>query len=65
MRNTPVIIIILLTLNACSNAAWYKGMQTREQNQCLTVPPSEYDNCMKNANDSYGEYQDKQKETDK
>ena len=65
MKNILILIIIACAVSACTNASWYKGMQTREQNQCLNVPPSEYDDCMKNANDSYGEYQDKRKELDK
>jgi len=65
MKNIFSLIILACTLGACSSAGWYQGMQTREQNQCLNVPPGEYDDCMKNADTSYGEYRDKQKELDK
>lgn len=65
MKYAHFLIIILLSLSACSTDAWYKGMQSSEQIKCLDVPPSEYEDCMKHANDSYGEYQNKQKELDK
>lgn len=65
MKAALALTIILFTLSACSTAAWYKGAQSSEQIKCLNVPPSEYDECMKHANESYGEYQNKQKELDK
>jgi hypothetical protein len=65
MKNIFCLIIIAGALGACSTAGWYKGMQTREQIQCLNVPEAEYDNCMKNANESYDEYKEKRKELDK
>lgn len=65
MKYLLAITTVTLALTACTTSNWYKGMQSREQIQCLNVPEAEYDDCMKNTNESYDEYKEKRKELDK
>jgi uncharacterized lipoprotein NlpE involved in copper resistance len=51
------LFLVLLILAGCSNRAVYGGIQTSNRIECLELPPSQYDECMEDANRSYDEYE--------
>lgn len=54
---TLVAICLLLCLTACSNKAVYQDLQRNKRNECLQLPPAEYDKCMRPMDISYEEYE--------
>ncbi len=65
MKPLFILLFVFLSLSACTSSNWYHGMKASEQVQCLNVPQSEYDECMKNSNESYEEYKQKREELEK
>lgn len=65
MKLLSMLFFIPLTLSACTTSNWYHGMKASEKVQCLNVPQSEYEDCMKNAQESYEEYKEKREELEK
>jgi hypothetical protein len=51
-----IILLLMLSLQACSSRQAYEAMQTRERNECLKVPESQYQECMERASQSYDEF---------
>lgn len=49
--------LALLLITACSAEQGYKQAQSWEQSRCVKGPASEYQNCMKQADMSYQEYE--------
>lgn len=56
------ILLIAFSLVGCSNRAVYENIQINQRNDCVKVPPPEYDACMERANKSYGEYERERRE---
>ena len=56
------LFLVLLFLAGCSNRGVYGGVQASNRNECLKLPPSQYDECMEDANRSYSEYERERKE---
>ena len=56
------LFLVLLVLAGCSNRGVYGGIQTSNRIECLELPPSQYDECMEDANRSYDEYERERKE---
>jgi hypothetical protein len=42
--------------------AWYEGLQQGQRNKCYDLPTLERDNCLKQAEKSYEEYQRERQE---
>ena len=59
----PPLFLVLLVLAGCSNRGVYEGIQTSNRIECSKLPPSQYDECMENANKSYNEYEMERKES--
>jgi len=57
-----LIFLIFLIIAGCSSRGAYEGIQAGNKSECLTLPLSEYGECMKNANKSYDEYERERKE---
>ncbi len=57
------LFFVFIFLAACSNRSVYEGIQTSNRNECLMLPPSQYEECMENANTSFDEYERERKET--
>jgi transcriptional regulator with GAF, ATPase, and Fis domain len=57
-----IVVIMLLTAQACTQRAWYEGVKQSHRNECHKAPPSERDECLRNTSDSYDEYQRKRRE---
>lgn len=56
------VCLVFLVLAGCSNRGIYEGIQAGNRNECLRLPPSQYDDCMKRASKSYDEYDRERKE---
>lgn len=56
------LFLVLLVLVGCTNREVYEGIQAGHRNDCSRLPPSQYDECIKEANKSYGEYDRERKE---
>ena len=49
-------LFLVFAMSACSSRQAYEAMQTRERNECLKVPESQYQECMERTSQSYDEY---------
>ena len=57
-----LIIPIFLIITGCSTRGAYDGIQASNRFECSKLPPSQYDECMDNANKSYDKYERERKE---
>ena len=58
-----IIILVAIFLSGCSYRSAYDGMQASNRFECTKRPPSQYDECMENANKSYHQYKRERKQT--
>jgi hypothetical protein len=58
-------IVILFQFVACSNKAVYDNIKLNNRQECVKLPPSQYDECMENTQKSYEEYNRERKEMSK
>lgn len=58
IRKPLIITIILLaiTLIACTEQAWYTGAQSSQTAHCMKEPVSEYNDCIQQSSENYDEY---------
>ena len=61
MKIIFVFTLVAVSISACSHQSYYDGLQERERIMCRQVPPSEYQDCIKQQEKSYSEYE-KQRE---
>lgn len=59
---TILLNIIFLALAGCTTIAAYEGVQARNRLECSKLPPSQYEECINNANKSYEEYKHEREE---
>lgn len=52
-----LVLIPLLCLISCSTHAWYQSAKDAQAAHCRQGPLSEYDDCMKQSDGSYNEYE--------
>ena len=50
------IILLAITLTACTKQAWYQGAQSAKEAHCMKEPVSEYDDCIQQSSENYEEY---------
>ena len=62
MKVIPLFLVLMFLAAGCSNRGAYEGFQVSNRNECIKLPPSQYDECMENANISYDEYERERKE---
>ena len=48
--------VLLLALSGCSSRALFENAQHNKRNECQRLPPSQYDECMERARQTYDEY---------
>jgi len=53
---------LLFNLHACTSKSAYISLQKHQEIMCNKVPESDYESCMKEANESYEDYQHKREE---
>jgi hypothetical protein len=53
-------ILMAVSVQACTQRAWYEGAKQSHRNECNKAPPSEREECLRSTDsDSYDEYQRK------
>ncbi|GAB3019872.1 hypothetical protein [Bowmanella dokdonensis] len=57
MKTTLTLMLLVLCITGCSNKAVYNNFQINKRNECLKLPPTEYDRCMEGMDRSYEEYE--------
>ena len=57
-----LMILTLLLISACSNRGIYEGLQANQRFECTKLPPVQYQQCMKDANKSFDQYELERKE---
>jgi hypothetical protein len=58
-------LLFVPTLQACSSKTIHNIIKGHEQQECLSAPRSQQNECMERANESYEEYSDKRKDVTK
>ena len=56
-RCAIVALLIAFLACGCTSRELYRYGQEHQREQCRSGPPSEYDQCMQRANESYETYQ--------
>jgi len=64
MRASLSLISVIL-IAACSNEQIYNSIQENQRLKCSKLPGSQYEECMRDFNTSYKEYEREGKETSK
>ena len=59
------LCIALSQLQACSSRQVYESAKMRNQVQCQQLPPSQYEECMQQAGETYDDYKDKRDSVEK
>jgi hypothetical protein len=54
---TILIVFLLLLTSACSYRGMYESIRISRQYECSKFPPSVYDDCMKDMDQSYEQYE--------
>lgn len=67
MMKHVVTLTALLAINttACSNRAVYETIQANNRLDCQKLPLSQQEECMRQANKSYEDYERERKEVEK
>jgi hypothetical protein len=54
----PALVMFLaIFLSACSKQAWYQGVQSSQERECINEQGSAYDECRRSTAQPYDEYQ--------
>ncbi len=61
MRSATVFMLVLF-LGACSNKQVYEAVQHNEKVECGNLPQERYEQCMKELDTSYEEYEEARKD---
>ena len=56
------VVVFLISAQACTTKGAYISLQKHQELMCNKVPESDYEACMKNANESYEDYNQKREE---
>ena len=57
-----LIFFVSMATHGCSSNQLYESIQHNARLECRKAPPAEYDNCMRRASESYGDYTRKRNE---
>ena len=55
-RRFLILCSVVLVLVGCSNRAVFENAQVNKRNECHRLPPSQFDECMERARQTYDEY---------
>ncbi len=56
------MIIMILSTSACTRQGWYEGFQQSQREKCYKLPDQDRENCLKQTDKSYEEYQRERQE---
>jgi len=62
MRLILIIGILAAGITACSKQNWYQGVQSSQKAHCMKEPLAEYEECIRQSNESYDSYSKNQEE---
>ena len=63
MKIKPLVLLLTITLAACSQQNWYQGAQSAQTANCMKQPLAEYNDCNQQSQEmSYQEYQKTQEQ---
>lgn len=57
-----IYVFLILSIVGCSNKGTYEGMQASNRLECSKLPPTQYEECMQNANKTFEEYERERRE---
>ena len=60
---TILVLAGVLMLGGCSHRAVYENLQMHTREECRRAPPPEYDRCMRQAQQSFDEYERERRDT--
>jgi len=52
-----LVMFMAVFLAACSKQAWYQGVQSSQERECINEQGSAYDECRRSTTQPYDEYQ--------
>ena len=52
-----LFVCVLFTISGCSSKAVYDNIQRDNRQQCMDVPPPQYEECLERSSKSYEEYE--------
>ncbi len=55
-------LLFVIALTACSKQSWYQGAQSSQHAHCMKEPLSEYEECMRQSDESYQNYEKKRED---
>lgn len=56
MKTLAILGVVLTTVSGCSSRAVFENAQHNNRNKCQRLPPTQYDDCMERARQTYDEY---------
>lgn len=63
MKIKLILLLLTITLTACSQQNWYQGAQSAQTANCMKQPLAEYNDCNQQSQEmSYQEYEKKQEQ---
>ncbi len=57
-----MIVASLLSLTSCTTESWYQGAKSAQTTHCMKEPVSEYEECIKQADENYLDYSKKRQQ---
>jgi len=62
MMRTLLVLLAAFSVFGCSKKAIYDNVQMHNRQQCARLPPSQYEDCMEDAEKTYEEYRREREE---
>lgn len=50
------LLLVCILLAGCSSKAVYDNVQRNNRQECVNVPPAQYEECIQRSSQSYEEY---------
>lgn len=50
------LLLVCILLAGCGNKAVYDNVQRNNRQECVNVPPAQYEECIQRSSQSYEEY---------
>ncbi|MES1945635.1 hypothetical protein PC39_16011 [Salinisphaera sp. PC39] len=62
MTRTLLVLLAAFSVFGCGKKAVYDNVQIHNRQQCARLPPSQYEDCMEDAEKTYEEYRREREE---
>ncbi|HAC28366.1 MAG: hypothetical protein CMG79_19620 [Marinobacter sp.] len=57
VTKTLYLLLVCVLVAGCSSKAVYDNVQRNNRQECVSVPPPQYDECIQRSSKSYEEYE--------